>query len=584
MPARSIITAFSTVFLFLAVSSAHAVDIQNFRTAPGTWNGFVVEGALVPGHKTFVPALSFNYGSKPLVVREDEVVVDELVSHLLTTDVVATVGLIDRLEISLGIPFHLVKGPQPFDSGWTVGDVRLMPKVRLFGLERRMGIGVAFALPVTLPTGDPERYVGSDQFLIHPKLITEARGNGFRMAVNLGVRFRPEEETFDSLNLSHELTYGLSAGVELGSRDVVAMADAFGAAAITRIGQGSRGNPLETVLGVRFFTDMGLVFTAGFGTGVIADYGSPQWRGFLGFAWHTRDFDRDQDGIEDHVDNCPDVPEDKDGFEDADGCPELDNDQDQIPDTEDKCPAVPEDRDGFEDEDGCPELDNDNDQIPDPNDQCPNKPETYNQWQDRDGCPDEIPDTDGDGLLDTVDKCPPVAEDKDGFEDEDGCPDPDNDKDRILDINDKCPLEPETVNGYEDRDGCPDERPTRQLVKVTKQKIEIMEKVYFHLDKDTIKKESHEVLSQVAEVLVQNPGIKKVRVEGHTDSQASDQYNYELSQRRAESVKRFLVDRKVEAERLVAAGYGETLPISTNATKEGRAENRRVEFVILLQE
>ncbi len=584
MPARSNITALCTVLVFLAMGSAQAQDIQNFRTAPGTWNGFVVEGALVPAHKEFVPALSFNYGAKPLVVREEDVVTQELVTHLLTTDVMVTVGLIDRLEFSLGLPLHFVKGPAPLASGWTIGDIRFMPKVRLFGLERRKGIGVAFALPISLPTGNSERFVGSDQLLIHPKLITEARGNGFRLAINLGARFRPEERNFESLNLSHELTYGLSAGFELGSRDVVALADAFGAAAITRIAQESRANPLETVLGVRVFTDLGLVFTAGFGTGIIADYGSPVWRGVLGFAWHERDFDRDRDGIEDHMDNCPDVAEDKDGFEDADGCPELDNDQDEIPDTEDRCPAVPEDRDGFEDEDGCPEPDNDNDQILDPNDQCPNKPETYNQWQDRDGCPDTIPDTDGDGLIDTVDKCPPVAEDKDGFEDEDGCPDPDNDKDRILDTLDKCPLEPETVNGYEDRDGCPDERPTRQLVRVTQQKIEILEKVYFHLDKDTIKKESHAVLTQVAEVLVQNPGIKKIRVEGHTDSQASDEYNNDLSQRRAESVKRFLVEGGVGAERLVPAGYWETLPIATNATKEGRAQNRRVEFVILLQE
>ena len=584
MPARSIITAVTSVLVFLAVGSAQAQDIQNFRTAPGTWNGFVVEGALVPQKGNLVPALSFNYGAKPLVVREEGEVAEELVSDLLTTDVMVTYGLIDRVEISLGVPLHYVKGPSPLESGWTPGDIRLMPKVRLFGLERRKGIGVAFALPLSLPTGDPERFVGADQVLIHPKLITEARGNGFRLAINLGGRFRPEERNFESLNLSHELTYGLSAGVELGSRNVVAIADAFGAAAITRIAQESRANPLEAVVGLRVFTELGLVFTAGFGTGIIADYGSPLWRGILGFAWHKRDFDRDRDGIEDDVDACPDEPEDKDGFEDADGCPEPDNDQDEILDVDDKCPAVPEDRDGFEDEDGCPELDNDKDQIPDPNDQCPNKPETYNQWQDRDGCPDTIPDTDGDGLLDTVDKCPPVAEDKDGFQDEDGCPDPDNDKDRILDVNDKCPLEPETVNGYEDRDGCPDERPTRQLVKVTKQKIEILEKVYFHLDKDTIKKESHAVLTQVAEVLVQNPGIKKIRVEGHTDSQASDEYNYDLSQRRAESVKRFLVEGGVEEVRLVPAGYGETLPIATNATKEGRAENRRVEFVILLQE
>jgi outer membrane protein OmpA-like peptidoglycan-associated protein len=102
-----------------------------------------------------------------------------------------------------------------------------------------------------------------------------------------------------------------------------------------------------------------------------------------------RDEDRDKDGILDPVDKCPDDPEDKDGFEDVDGCPELDNDEDGIVDAADHCPLVPEDKDGFEDEDGCPEPDNDKDGILDADDLCPNEPETVNGYADHDGCPDE---------------------------------------------------------------------------------------------------------------------------------------------------------------------------------------------------
>jgi outer membrane protein OmpA-like peptidoglycan-associated protein len=105
------------------------------------------------------------------------------------------------------------------------------------------------------------------------------------------------------------------------------------------------------------------------------------------------DPDRDRDGILNDVDKCPDDPEDKDGFQDEDGCPDLDNDNDGIPDTTDKCPNDPEDKDGFQDEDGCPDLDNDGDGIPDAADKCPNQPEVKNGFQDEDGCPDEIPDT-----------------------------------------------------------------------------------------------------------------------------------------------------------------------------------------------
>jgi OOP family OmpA-OmpF porin len=99
--------------------------------------------------------------------------------------------------------------------------------------------------------------------------------------------------------------------------------------------------------------------------------------------------DRDGDGIPDDIDKCPDEPEDFDGFEDEDGCPDLDNDKDGIPDKLDLCPNDPEDKDGFEDEDGCPDPDNDHDRILDVNDKCPNEPETYNGFEDEDGCPDK---------------------------------------------------------------------------------------------------------------------------------------------------------------------------------------------------
>ena len=88
------------------------------------------------------------------------------------------------------------------------------------------------------------------------------------------------------------------------------------------------------------------------------------------------------------MDRCPLDPEDKDGFEDANGCPDRDNDQDGVLDPKDRCPNEPEDKDGFEDADGCPDRDNDQDGIVDPEDLCPNEPETKNGYADGDGCPD----------------------------------------------------------------------------------------------------------------------------------------------------------------------------------------------------
>ena len=225
------------------------------------------------------------------------------------------------------------------------------------------------------------------------------------------------------------------------------------------------------------------------------------------FHWFIIPPDQDKDGINDRYDKCPTEPEDFDGFQDDDGCPDLDNDLDKIPDKKDKCPNDPEDYDsfqdddgcpdpdndkdgiadvddkcpgtdqdalstkedldGFQDNDGCPDLDNDKDGIPDQLDKCPNQPETKNGIDDSDGCPDNIKDSDHDGIDDKHDKCPFQPEDIDGFQDKDGCPDPDNDQDGIPDVKDKCPGTDKTVkegkntretyNGIDDEDGCPEE-------------------------------------------------------------------------------------------------------------------------------
>ena len=246
--------------------------------------------------------------------------------------------------------------------------------------------------------------------------------------------------------------------------------------------------------------------------------------------------DKDGDGLKDNVDKCPNDPEDKDGFEDEDGCPDLDNDKDGIPDATDKCPNDPEDKDGFEDEDGCPDLDNDQD-----------------------------------GLSDKVDQCPNDPEDKDGFEDDDGCPDLDNDKDGFADKDDKCPNEPGVAP-----DGCPKKY---NLVVVTEKKIELKQTVFFDFNKASIKSVSFALLNEVGQAMADNPKIK-VEIGGHTDSVGNDAFNLKLSQNRAESVRNYLIKRGISSDRMVPKGYGENVPIADNRTEAGRSQNRRVEFVI----
>lgn len=279
--------------------------------------------------------------------------------------------------------------------------------------------------------------------------------------------------------------------------------------------------------------------------------------------------DKDNDGVIDPEDQCPEVP----GPAENKGCPVIrDTDNDGIPDDLDRCPVDPEDKDGYQDEDGCPDTDNDADGITDQMDGCPMEP---GPMENR-GCP--VRDRDGDGIVDHLDKCPDEPEDKDAFEDEDGCPDLDNDKDGIADAQDACPIEPGVAQPDPKQNGCPRKM---QLVVVKKDKIEIKQQINFQSGKaKIIGKRSFQILDEVVQVLNDYPGIKKIRIEGHTDSVGSNKYNQRLSQARADSVMEYMLSQGISVDRLEAVGYGEDRPIASNATAKGRALNRRTEFNI----
>lgn len=173
-------------------------------------------------------------------------------------------------------------------------------------------------------------------------------------------------------------------------------------------------------------------------------------------------------------------------------------------------------------------------------------------------------DPDADSVIGEGDLCPNVA----GPVGNSGCPDTDQDGDSVADRLDRCPDQPAGSRG---RDGCP-------LARRKGNKIVILEEVNFATDQDVILSESFPILEEVARVMNENPEADRILVEGHTDSRASDAYNLELSRRRAASVMRFLIESGVAAERLCSQGFGRSRPLADNATEEGMALNRRVEF------
>ncbi|MBN2461914.1 MAG: OmpA family protein [Candidatus Cloacimonetes bacterium] len=252
---------------------------------------------------------------------------------------------------------------------------------------------------------------------------------------------------------------------------------------------------------------------------------------------------------------------------------DIDKDGDGIYDKDDLDPDNPEDFDGFEDLDGAPDYDNDNDGVYDVEDGAPNDPEDIDGYQDADGVPD--PDNDNDGILDVDDLAPRNPEDFDGYKDEDGAPDFDNDGDGILDVNDKCPNQPETFNEYMDDDGCPDKKP--EVVFEEKAPI-ILEGVNFATSSADLTEEAKIELEKVVTTLVDYPEIK-LDIHGYTDDRGDRDYNISLSQQRAESVMNYLVSRGIDPARMTAKGFGPDNPIDTNDTKEGRAKNRRIEFI-----
>jgi large repetitive protein len=531
------------------------VNVQIFRPSAHVGDLLSTMTSDVGVHTQWGAGLYLHFGKNALVfvdTSDEGEARHEVVQDQLTADLYGSIALFDRLSIGLSVPIFFLNAGEddgfirldPKIASFALGDFRLSPKVAILARERdAKGFGVAAALDLTLPTGDGDSFV-SDGFQVAPTVMADYLLGDFLVALNLGVRVRTEgEKTSDLFGFAEagsELFWKIGGryGVVPGELEVVG--ELYGGSS-----DWSRANNthLEGLLAGRLrLPDVGLAFTVGGGSGFMKGYGNTKFRVFAGVAYEPEKIlDADEDGILDEFDKCPLEPEDKDGFQDEDGCPDPDNDGDGIPDAADRCPLDPEDKDGYQDEDGCPDLDND-----------------------------------GDGVLDADDKCPNEAEDMDGFEDEDGCPDLDNDNDGIPDASDKCPLEPETWNGFEDDDGCPDET----LAKVEGGKIVIAQKIFFDTGRATIKAESFPVLQAVAAVMKANPAVKKVAIEGHTDDVGVDARNLKLSDDRAKSVMGWLTQNGIEAERLTAQGFGETRPAVVGTTKEAREANRRVEFIL----
>ncbi len=500
-------------------------------------------------------------------------------------------------------------------SSQGVGDIYLNMKMRFMSsVTNPVGLGavLSFGVPSSKIGGGDETFVGSGAFSLWPRFVMDTfldKDMRVLVSLNVGARLRfgntaeltpnpgwdtcvvgnsprcdfegsADNAMVKNLAWQHHATIGLGLSWNLVRHRIDWVTELFGAVELTSFAKDDdyykRVFPFEALTGFKLYlaTNSFLAVAGGIGlTGIgpLDNAGAPDFRVLASFTFEPLMImrkpeetfrDTDGDGIPDHLDRCPNEP----GPASNHGCPvreELDRDGDGIPDHLDKCPDEPEDYDSFEDEDGCPEPDNDEDGVPDHMDECPGTDaDKLNDFAlvwglpENKGCP--VPDRDGDGICDPEDhiqKNVHIWEEMGICRGKDMCPD---------------------VPAPGTKDGCPEER----RVVVEKDRILILEKIYFETAKAVIKEVSYNILDAIVQTLQANPSIELIEIQGHADERGSHAYNMRLTDDRAHAVLRYLVNKGVARSRLEAKGYGSTQPICRQSNEECWSQNRRVEFVI----
>jgi outer membrane protein OmpA-like peptidoglycan-associated protein len=553
--------------------------VDRFVLTPGT--GPLVGGdGTTAGQLKFRVGLAFHYERAPLVLTITDGAdrtSSEVIGHRFQTHVFGVLGLTDWLDLQVQLPVTLVQAGDDLQrfgltapSSIGVGSPVIGARLSLLSTARKGPFDLALQLAVALPLGTPSALTGG-RLAFLPSVHASRSFDWLHLAAALGAGIEGATAVGSQrLGSQFELTATLGVGralrAELTSRSVFSFA---GANPTSELLVGGRVMSLEPF---DFFVHLGPSFGTAPGTPsfrVLAGVG-------VGNAYHRAPpdpclgpnhtplqcpkLDDDQDTILNAVDRCPLEAEDRDGFQDEDGCVDKDNDGDAIVDAQDSCRDVA----GVAEYAGCPIPDEDKDGVLDAVDQCPKEPGLVA----RKGCP--FRDGDSDGLEDAIDSCPTEP----GPKELGGCAPKDRDGDEVFDHLDNCPDE----KGTKENQGCPAKK--KQLVMITAEKLVIKDKVYFATGKSTILPRSFPLLDQVAQVASAHPELTRIVVEGHTDSVGKADKNRVLSQQRADAVLTYLVKKGVAASRLSAKGYGPDRPAETNDTPAGREMNRRVEFTL----
>lgn len=526
-------------------AGAEEADVRLLRPVAGTDSLVGIRGARVKGHRRLQLQVVAGWVDDVLVTAQDEHPLARPLDGRWLLDLGAALALGDRLEVAVGLPIFPWQTGGPTGSvtqdQHALGDVLLGVKVSLLPPGARAGL--AASVVGTLPTATDGDWVGESKPTLTPALLADVELlAGARAMLNVGYHLRPRSEV-QGLVFDDELRVGLALLAPLGLGSLAALLEAEAALGLGGPAEDGdderhideRRSPAEVRAGLRWCGPRQLSWTVGGGYGVTKGYGAPDLRALLMVGWTPHG---------------------------AGACP-----------VEQPAPAPHGPEPGAPPPGSAEAPPTPSSPSPAALGPRPIPPETFDALVAAD------PDPDGDGIATAADACPLRPEDLDGHADADGCPDDDNDGDGVLDGADRCPTEQETINGVDDEDGCPDEGDARVLV--GPDRLELTERIFFETASDALQRRSTGILKQAAQVLRAGLGDRRVRVEGHTDSQGDPERNVDLSERRARRVMAFLVNAGVPAAALEARGYGPARPLESNDTAAGRGRNRRVEFRIL---
>jgi OOP family OmpA-OmpF porin len=582
--------------------------LDHFEPAPAGDAFFGVPSPYAAGHLAPAAYLAFDYAHWPIQLRTDTDDV-AVVSSQAFLRLDASLALWERLLVTADLPLAvMIAGDDPGIAGVAfssleapkLGDLRLGARVRIFGEDGgpfQLGAGGYFFAP----TGSHRHYAGDGAVRGQFHALLGGRVGedvGFAWTAAGGVELRASDTN------AHALTYGAAAALMLGGDLVQLGPELYGQTAFGRdlslasapVQTTPAGTNAELLFGAKLRVLGGLTLGAAGGPGLGTAVGTPVFRvvGLVGWTplpsataepltedtgkpEANKTKDRDNDGIPDDFDACPDTPGQPNPDPTKDGCPPPDRDGDGVLDAEDACPAVAGARNVDAAKNGCPE-DRDGDGVADAADKCPDVPGVASDDPAKNGCPG---DRDGDGLADHLDPCPDAKGAPDADPKKSGCPD-DPDGDKIKWADDACPLEKGEASADPRKNGCPKAGSTGPAAPAAEP--EVGEHVLFRVSKSTfediVNPPGDKLVRAIREALA-SAEVDHIEVQGHTDDSGEDRINDRVSVDRAETVREWLVRKGIPGDKLVAKGYSWSRPLADNRVRQGRQQNRRVQFVLI---